>query len=315
MKKFIRNKTLLINDKIFENPFSEIDEFNKAILNYYIKKLVEEFGDQAKFKTLYLNSFLSVYIQLYHKDIDFKKYINYNPIETSYLVEHLYETFPYVTLIQSKLLSMRDGNIRYNNNHIFFVIPLTIFDKNEINKIKNLIKILYNNLSNNKLNYIRISVLVYNENVDDLKYLIDYNYYKIQYLDNLLKIQYRNSSSFIDFEKIYKNLNEIFNENANKNIYENKKAVLILNYNSKIPNNSDSLIEKYKKIYSIQKIPIIKIEDLKDNPVTDNFKYNIFYNFTDRNNYLSSLIMAISNMHINIDLTTEDLNEDIVEKK
>ena len=134
-------------------------------------------------------------------------------------------------------------------------------------------------------------------------------------LEKLLEIQNRNLSSFIDLEKIYKNLNKIYKENENKNIYENKIAALILNYNSKISKNPDSIIEKYKKIYSIQTIPIINIENLKDIPTNNIFKYNIFYNFTDNNNHISPLIMAISNMHINIDLTTEDSNDDIIEKK
>ena len=221
-KIYSNNNTFSINDKIFENPFLEIDEFNIAILNYYINKFTEEFGGTTKFKTPYLNSFLSLYIQLNHKDIDFKKYINYNPTETSYLVEHLYETFPYVRFIQSKLLSMVDGIIRYNNIHIFFVVPLAIFDKNEINKIKDLVRILYSNLNNYKLNYFRISVLAYIEEEDDLKYLIDLNNNKLEDLEKLLEIQNRNLSSFIDLEKIYKNLNKIYKENENKNIYENK---------------------------------------------------------------------------------------------
>ena len=89
-----------------------------------------------------------------------------------------------------------------------------------------------------------------------------------------------------------------------KDFFENKIVILLLNYESNVPENKNELIEKYKKEYSIQTIPLINIANSNINN-KDIFDYNIFYNFTE-NIIIQNILLAISNMHIPLDLTNKD---------
>ena len=302
--KIYRYQTLAFPE--YNTTFKDIDKFNIAVLNYTIDKYIKQYKDNKLYKTTIINGILSLYFQIYQGDSDLKRYLDYNPTQLSYVVEYFFETSPYVRLIQSKLILMLDGNIKYNNNHIFIVVPLFLFDENELKAIKELINTLCSNINNNNLNANRISILAIKENNNYSNYIINYNSKK-DILDNLFKIEYKNETDYIDLDNIYENLNKQFNKNINANVYENKIAILILNYYSTINNTDkiDDIVENYKKRYSIQTIPIINTKELKENNYKkDIFKYNIFYNFTEFN-YLAPLRMAISNMHITLDMTNK----------
>jgi hypothetical protein len=175
-----------LEENAFKYDFKKIEEFNKAIINHYIKQYVE--NKDNKYKSTFINSILSVFIQQYHGESEFKQYLSYNKInEISYYFEHLYETFPYARLIQSKLVSMMDENLNYNNKHIFFVIPLILFEQTEISKIKDAIQGMYNAITQNKNsnNYNRISIFIYDEDINKRKYLINFNNAKSKEFEQL----------------------------------------------------------------------------------------------------------------------------------
>ena len=301
-------KTILIPK--YKAMFKEIDKFNSAIMDFTINKYLKEANETKQYKTTLINGILSLYFQLFQGDSDLKSYLGYSSSQLSYIVEHLFETSPYARLIQSKLILMMDGTIKYNSNHIFLVVPIFLFDEEDIDLIKELISVLYNTLNyNNILNANRISILALKNNSDFSNYIINYNNKKDN-LDILFKTNYKNknASEFLDLENIYEDLNIKYNDNINKKIYENKIAILLINHNTSISDSPDLIIENYKKKYSIQTIPIINVKGLKQN-IYDGFKdiikYNILYNFSE-SIYLAPLKLAISNMHINIDLTNKN---------
>ena len=292
----------------FDKPFKELDKFNLAVMNYSINKYIKEMNDTKIYKSPFINGILSVYFQLFQGNTTLKRYLGYSQTQASYDIEHLQETSQYSRLIQSKLILMMDGNIKYNSNNIYIIVPLFLFEENDIGKIKELINGIYNNINNNyNLNPNRISILTFTKGSDLSNYIINYNNKKDS-LDNIFKLDYKNKSEFVDIDKIYENINIIYKDNINQDLFENKIVLLFLNYMSNIPKNPENIIERYKKIYSIQSVPVINIGDSKLNNQKDIFKYNIFYNFSETI-YVSPLKLAISNMHINIDYTDKNVNE------
>ena len=292
----------------FDKPFKELDKFNLAVMNYSINKYIKEMNDTKIYKSPFINGILSVYFQLFQGNTTLKRYLGYSQTQASYDIEHLQETSQYSRLIQSKLILMMDGNIKYNSNNIYIIVPLFLFEENDIGKIKELINGIYNNINNNyNLNPNRISILTFTKGSDLSNYIINYNNKKDS-LDNIFKLDYKNKSEFVDLDKIYENINIIYKDNINQDLFENKIVLLFLNYMSNIPKNPENIIERYKKIYSIQSVPVINIGDSKLNNQKDIFKYNIFYNFSETI-YVSPLKLAISNMHINIDYTDKNVNE------
>jgi hypothetical protein len=292
----------------FDKPFKELDKFNLAVMNYSINKYIKEMNDTKIYKSPFINGILSVYFQLFHGHTSLKRYLGYSQTQASYDIEHLQETSQYSRLIQSKLILMMDGNIKYNCNNIYIIIPLFLFEENDIGKIKELINGIYNNINNNyNFNPNRISILTFTKGSDLSNYIINYNNKKDS-LDSIFKLDYKNKSEFVDIDKIYENINIIYKENINQDLFENKIVLLFLNYLSNIPRNPENIIEKYKKIYSIQTVPVINIGDSNLNNYKDIFTFNIFYNFSETI-YVSPLKLAISNMHINIDYTDKNINE------
>ena len=313
LREINNTNNISLSHNVFEYKFEQIEEINKAIINHYIKQYVE--NKDNKYKSTFINSILSVFIQQYHGESEFKKYLSYNKInEISYYFEHLYETFPYVRLIQSKLASMMEENLNYNNKHIFFVIPLALFDHTEINKIKGAIQGLYYTITQNinNYNYNRISIFIYDEDISQRKYLINFNYGKSKEFEQLFDEEntYNTSISF-NFTDIYINLTELF-KRSQTNVYENKIALLFLNYSNNLK-EEEKIIEKFKKTYNIQTIPVININNKKNKKDKDNFKYSIFYDFKNDINIIP-LKVAINNMHINLDLTGEETNDTTLKK-
>ena len=324
VRKILNNSTMKINVKrryyelftyIYNSnktkidltkPLEDIDLFNEA----FIKSLIKRFNDRnkeskdidKKYKTAFINSILPIYIQLYNGDDVLKKYLTYTVAQASYIIEHLYEIFPYQRLIQSKIC-MLDGNIKYNNNHIFFIVPTHIFDNNDIYRIKVTINWFHEYFSNYNLNSNRISLLAVDKDNNFSNYIIDYNSKKDD-LDKFFKNDYIDRNEYIDLEKIYENLNTKFEESKNL-IFENKIAVLILNFDSIIDKEANNIIEQAKKDYNIQTIPIINNANKKNEKNEDIFKYNIFYNFTEKINF-NLIRLAISNMHIYFNMEKKD---------
>ena len=300
--KTLGYKSLLL----FNKPFPEIDKFNKAVMEFTISRYLKEINDTKIYKSPFVNGVLSVFFQLYQGNDVLKRYLGYSQTQTSYIVEHLPESSLYSRLIQSKLIQMMEGNIKYNSNHIFVVVPLFLFEDNELAKIKDLINWIYTSIN---LNYIlnpnRISILVIKDD-DYLNYTIDYNNKKNN-LEDLFKSEYKNNTQLIDLEKIYENINLLFKDNRKPVLFENKIAILFLNYGSNLPKNFQNIIERNKKLYSIQTIPVINIDNSKYR-YNDIFKYNIFYDFSE-NIYAAPIKLAISNMHINVDFTELNTNE------
>ena len=284
------NESLLNKYKV---PFEDINKFNLLMVNFSISKFLNKTNNYNQYNPFFLNGMISVYIQHLLTDDELQSYLNYyNPNDASYFVEHLFEIFPNTRLIQSKFINFFDTNFKYNFNHIFIVVEKNIFQQNELNNINQLIKSLYDKLNNNN----RISILISNEN--KYTYIINYKKDKDN-IDELLKNENK-SDIFINITNIYTNINQKFEENKEK-YFENKIVILLLNYESKISQNKNELIEKYKKEYSIQTIPIINTANSDINN-KDIFEYNIFYNFTE-NIYIQNILLAISNMHICLDLS------------
>lgn len=307
---FISNNTnTSLDNKNFEMPLYKIEDFNKAIINYYIKENLEN-PNNTKYQSTYINSILSAFIQLYHRESEFKKYMSYNRIsEASYYFEHLYETFPYVRLIQSKLASMMEDNLDFNNKHILFVVPLILFDEKEIEKIKDAIKGLYSTINKDNRNYNRISIFIYDEDISKRKSLINLNNNNMKDFSQLFDVENTNSSASLNLNDIYMDLTKLFNENQ-LNSFENKISLLLLNYKEDLK-KEEKIFEMFRKTDNIQTIPII---NANDSQIEDIYKYNIFYNFTKDINIIP-LKFAINNKHINIDLTGEKSNDEIFEKK
>ena len=293
-------------DEISSDIFNDIDQFNKAVMSYRIKRYLETTQDKQNYKSPVINALLSAYLQFFNGDYYLKKYLSYSVTSTSYIIENLIDIVPFARLIQSKLILMMDGTIRFNNNHIIFVVPLFLYDEKNIIQIKNLINWLYKSVNYN-LNLNRISILALT-NAKDFSKIIIYNG-KNEVLDGLFKIEYKNKSELVDLDKIYENLNLYFDNSKIKDLFENKIITLCLNYDTQISNNYQVLIDKYKTSYGMQTIPIINIETCKITPSVDIFKYNIFYNYTEEKIYFAPLKLALSNMHIYLDISNEDINE------
>ena len=281
-------------------------EFNEAVISYIIeKKIVNDFGRNQKYynflNTPFNNAFLSAYIQLPKINDDIKNNLFNNYTSGSYIVQHLFEGAPFARFIQSRLISMMDNNIRYNNNHLLFVIPI-IFEESEKNNIKDFINNYIRSLRNyNNYNSIKVSILiVYNEKKE---YIINYNSNIFSIFDELLlKYKYNNETKF-NFSEIYEYSHSLFEKYKIQDIYENKIICLLLNFNisNLYSNQINDIMYKYKKI-NIHTIPLINKPDSVNS--FDIIKYNIYYDFNKTIN-IESIKLAVSNMHINIDLTNE----------
>ena len=296
------------------NRISNIRQFNEAAINYLIDKIssTNDFNSlQNYFKTPYMNGLISAYITTSKYQNDLQKFAFNNFTSTSYIVQHLFEGAPFSRIIQSKLISMMDGNIKYNNNHIFFVVPI-LFEEKEINNIKNLINSfttsLYTdfNLNNNK-----ISIIVYNEN--NPKYILDYNIKKVRELEELFNLNTLTKLKSINLTQIYEFVSDLFEKNKNKELFENKILTLFLNISTPYAYyfiNPNDIINEYKK-KGIQTIPFINKPDKMKTPKYDIINYNLFHDFNNPFN-VGQLKIAVSNMHINIDLSNFDSEENII---
>ena len=287
-----------------------IREFNEAVISFIIeKKIVNDFGPNQKYynflNTPFINGFLSTYIQLSKINNDIKNNLFNNYTSGSYIIQHLFEGAPFARFIQSKLISMMDNNIRYNNNHLLFVIPI-IFKENEKQNIKDFINNYIRSLRNyNNYNSVKVSILIiYNENKE---YIMNYNTNIFSILDDLLLKYKYNKTKLINISEIYEYSYNLFEKYKIKDIYENKIICLLLNLNiSKLYSNQiNDLINKYNKI-NIHTIPLINKPDSLQS--FDIINYNIYYDFNKTIN-IESIKLAVSNMHINIDLTNKIENK------
>lgn len=295
---------------------SKIRQFNEAAINYLIEKVssTNDFNSlKDYYKTPYMNGLISAYITTSQYDFDLRKFAFNNFTSTSYIVQHLFEGAPFSRIIQSKLISMMDGNIKYNNNHILFLVP-KLFEDKEIINIKNLINSFTTSLYTDfNLNKNKISIISYNEN--NVKYILDYNIRKNRELDELLNSNTLNETKPINLTQIYEFVSDFFKKNKNKIIFENKILTLFLNISTPYtyyyikPND---IINVYKK-KGIQTIPFINKPDAMKTPQYDIINYNLFHDFK-KPFKVSQLEMAVSNMHINIDLTNLNSKENITKK-
>ena len=315
-----KNATYLIENEYNAFSFSldKIRLFNRAAIDYIIaNRLNKEFENiQRYLKSPFINGFISAYIQLPEINADLKKNLFKNYTTTSYLVRHLFEGAPFARFIQSKLILMMDGNVKYNDNHIFFIIP-NIFEEKKKKNIKELIYQYSIYLgSNYNFNKIRISILIFdNENE---QHLINYDQKKYKDFENLFSFKFKKiSPSLINFEDIYVNVSNLFEGHKNKRYFENKIITIFLNNGPRMmdyrdPNYIDfrglnNIINNYKK-QGIQTIPFINRIDFSRE---EKVKYNIFFDFQKAIN-IGPLKMAVSSMHINIDFT--NINENNFKK-
>ena len=273
----------IINESFFDiykNPFKDIDLFNTIMINYNMFK----FTNTITYNNLLVNSFISVYIQ---KPLGYENLnINLSSTDLSYMIEHFVEFFPNQRLIQSKLITLSEAKFKYNYNHIFFIIEKKIFTQIELDNINSAIKTMYDKLNNN-----RISILVKNDD----KYVYLMNYKKEKDLDDLLKTDNK-SEIIINISEIYYNINQKFEE-SKKEYFENKIAILFLNYESNLIQKES--VEKYLKEYNIQTIPVINTANTEI--LQDIFDYNIFNNFTDNIGF-QYILTAINNMHVYLNM-------------
>ena len=307
----VKNENIMFN-------IEHINMFNKAAIDYIVEnKLINEFSRAPKYlKTTFINGLLSAYIQFPTINEDLKKsLINNNYTSNSYIIQHSFEAAPFARFIQSKLILMMDGNLRFNNNHLFFVVPM-IFEENEKNHIKELITSFSKYQSKSyHINKVRISVLIYGSNKK--AYLINYDSNKDtrdkkeEQLNDLFDFS-GNKTEYINFTELYENVLNLFEENKKDDVFENKLVTLFLNYNiGKLYfNEINIIIDKYKK-KGVQTIPIIN----KDDSIKyfDVIHYNIFFDFSKAIN-VGPLNMAASNMHIYIDLIGGNKNINIFKK-
>ena len=298
------NKNININESFlikYEEPFSEIEKFNSLMIKYIMNNFVIKAKNNQQYNTFFINSIASIYIQQVITEGELESYLKTNPYDVAFMIEHLFEIFPYTRLIQSKLYNLYDENFkynfRYNYNHVFIVVEKNIFLQHDLSNIYQLINSFYYilNFNNN-----RISILISNNN--NYTYIINYKKDRDN-LEELLKFENK-SEVFVNLTNIYTNINQKFEENK-KDYFENKIAILILNYEANISENKNELIEKYKNDFSIQTIPVINIANTNNKNKNDIFKYNIFYNFTENIN-VQNILLSIHNMHINIDLTSKE---------
>lgn len=282
-----------------------IRQFNKAVINYAIEKKLEKDFEPIinKLKVPFINGFLSAYISLPNIEPELYKYLVSNFTSSSYIIKHLFEGAPFARFIQSKLIALMDGSIKYSNDHVFFVIPM-IFTLEEIKNIKNLINnFLATSYNNFIFNRNRISILLIND--EEKKYIINLTPRKRTSFEQIFNMAPKDRNISINLTEIYEYVLNLYNKNENKDLYENKIIALFLDIKS---NYSDSvkpnlIVEQYQK-KGIQTIPFInKPEDMKT-PFLDIIKYNIYFEFHKQIN-VRQLIIAVSNMHIFIDFTNE----------
>ena len=315
-----KNATDLIEkeNNTFAFTIEKIKTFNRAVINYIIEnKINNEFDNIHRYlKSPFINGFLSAYIQLPKNNLELhanlQKHLFKNYTTASYIIRHLFDGAPYARFIQSKLILMMDGNIKYNYNHIFFVIP-NIFEENEKSNIKELIyKYSIYLGSNYNYNKIRISILIFdNENKE---YLIDYNQKESRAFENLFSFKFKNKISNINFDDIYEFVSNLFEENEHRRYFENKIITLFLNNGPRMMDFKDptiidfkelnNIINNYKK-KGIQTIPFINRVDFSRE---EKVNYNIFFDFKKAIN-IGPLKIAVSSMHINIDFTNKNVNE------
>lgn len=280
-----------------------IRQFNKEVINYAIKNKLEKDFEPIinKLKVPFINGFLSAYVSLPNIEPELYQYLVSNFTSSSYIIKHLFEGAPFARFIQSKLIALMDGTIKYNNVHVFFVIPM-IFTTEEIKNIKNLIN---NFLTTSYNNYIfnrnRISILLFND--EDKKYIINLTPRKRSAFDQIFNMAPKNISISINLTEIYEYVSNLYKKNDNKELYENKIVALFLDIKS---NYSDSIkpnliVEKYQK-EGIQTIPFINKPDDMKTPYLDIIKYNLYFEFRKQIN-VRQLIIAVSHMHIFIDFT------------
>ena len=179
----------LINNR----PFNLMNtrKFNEAVLNYLINNKTNSIfpNKNNNLKTPFINGFLSLYIQLEKNNPHLKGYFFNNYTSASYITKYIFEGAPFARFIQSKLILMMEGNIKFNNNHLVFVVPM-IFDEKEKLSIKTFITEYFRNLNNNfHLNKNIISVLTFNEDVKN--YVINYNSSKTRQLENIFEFNKR----------------------------------------------------------------------------------------------------------------------------
>ena len=286
--------SIIINETFLNNhttPYEDIGLFNEIMIGYTMTKFMNRTNNTQVYNNFYVNSLISVYIQKLITDEDLQNFLNNNPSEVSYIVEHLMEFFPNTRLIQSKLISFFDANFRYNPNHIFFVIEKKIFTQIELDNINFAIKIIYDKLNND-----RISILI--KNVDKYIYLINYKKEKDN-IDDLLKTDNKSEILF-NLSEVYYNINKKFEENK-KDYFENKLVILFLNNETQLVQKES--VQKYLKEHNIQTIPVINIANNYSKLILqDIFDYNIFNNFTE-NIDVQYILTAINNMHVYLDMS------------
>ena len=287
-------KSKIINETLLNNhitPYEDIDLFNEMMIGYTMTKFRTKTNNSQVYNNFYVNSLISVYIQKLITDEDLQNFLNNNPSEISYIVEHLMEFFPNTRLIQSKLISFFDANFKYNPNHIFFIIEKKIFTQIELDNINSAIKTMYDKLNND-----RISILIKNDN----KYIYLINYKKEKdNLDDLLKTDNKSEILF-NISEVYYNIRQKFEENKN-DYFENKLVILFLNNETQLVQKES--VKKYLKEYNIQMIPVINIANTDSGEILkDIFDYNIFNNFTE-NIGVPYILTAINNMHVYLDMS------------
>ena len=305
---------LILNNRF--NYIFDIRKFNEAVINYLIKNRDNIFPkNKNNLKTPFINCLISLYIQLGTISPQIKGNFFNNYTSASYITKYLFEGAPFARFIQSKLVLMMEGNIKFNNNHLIFVVPM-IFDEKEKLQIKTFITEYSRILNDNyHLNKNQISILTFNNEVKN--YVISYNSRKSKQLDLIFEFNKKEMKS-LNLANIYEYLLLLFEEiqkTDGENIYENNIVVLFLdiNFAQEYKELINNIINEYKK-KGIQTIPYInKPDSLK---ASDIINYNIFYNFT-KTFEIAPLRIAVSNMHIYIDLTdvNKNLDNNIILKK
>ena len=102
-----------------------------------------------------------------------------------------------------------------------------------------------------------------------------------------------------NISEVYFKINKKYEENK-KEYFENKIAILFLNYETNIIEKES--VEKYLKENNIQTIPVINIANTDNETILkDIFEYNIFHNFT-YNIDIQYILTAINNMHVYLNM-------------
>ena len=296
--------------KTFYFHSDQIKYFNQGIIKYIVfKKMVKAFSFKNNLHSSFYNSFISLYISM--GQLNPEIYNNYDNISSlSYIIENTFENdrAPFSRLIQSKLMSLMDGEIKYNNNLILFLIP-QIFDEEENEYIKNFISNFSSNAENNASeNSLYISIKNISESA--LKYDVYFN----NDIGELFEEKNKSSNTEINLDNAYLNIINFFSENGKSDLYKNQIVVFFstyeANYTSQDFQNANSVIDKLQKEKSIQTIPIIIVKNKSD--TTDKMKYNILTDLSNIDVDVRKTLLAISNMHNYIYLPYNKSIENIV---